>query len=63
MMALPLGIVVVASMMKDAFEDYSRYKNDQQENFMETNYLDFNTGEFKKMNWKDIAVGNVLKIE
>lgn len=63
MMALPLGVVVVASMMKDAFEDYSRYKNDQQENFMETNQLDFNTVEFKKVNWKDIAVGNVVKIE
>ena len=63
MMALPLGVVVVASMMKDAFEDYSRYKNDQQENFMETNQLDFSTVEFKKVNWKDIAVGNVVKIE
>ena len=63
MMALPLGVVVVASMMKDAFEDYSRYKNDQQENFMETNQLDFSTVEFKKVNWKDIEVGNVVKIE
>jgi len=62
-MALPLGIVVVVSMMKDAFEDYSRYKNDQQENFLQTNELDFNTSEFKKVNWKDIAVGSVLKIE
>ena len=30
---------------------------------METNQLDFSTVEFKKVNWKDIAVGNVVKIE
>ena len=60
MMALPLGIVVLASMMKDAFEDYSRFKNDQQENFMQTNQLDMTTKQFKKVNWKDVKVGNVL---
>ena len=47
MMAVPLGIVIIASMMKDAFEDYSRYKNDQHENFKETNQLDLITCEFK----------------
>ena len=63
MMAVPLGIVIIASMMKDAFEDYSRYKNDQHENFKETNQLDLITSEFKKVIWKDICVGCVVKIE
>ena len=29
MMAFPLSLVVIASMVKDAFEDYARYKSDQ----------------------------------
>jgi hypothetical protein len=29
MMAFPLSLVVIASMVKDAFEDYARYKSDE----------------------------------
>jgi len=28
MMIFPLSLVVIVSMVKDAFEDYARYKND-----------------------------------
>ena len=31
-MALPLAIVVLVSMFKDAIEDYKRHKNDDKEN-------------------------------
>ena len=31
-MAAPLGFVILVSMLKDAFEDYQRYKSDKEEN-------------------------------
>ena len=31
-MAIPLCMVVAVSMVKDAYEDYKRHKNDEQEN-------------------------------
>jgi phospholipid-transporting ATPase len=31
-MAMPLAIVVLVSMFKDAIEDYKRHKNDDKEN-------------------------------
>ena len=33
-MAIPLTFVVIVSMIKDAFEDYKRHKNDEKENDM-----------------------------
>jgi hypothetical protein len=34
-MALPLGVVVLVSMIKDAFEDYQRNKSDKEGNCKE----------------------------
>ena len=34
-MALPLTLVVIASMLKDAFEDHKRHKSDKGENMKE----------------------------
>jgi hypothetical protein len=43
-MALPLTIVVVVSMIKDAYEDYKRHKSDDQENDTKTLILDKGLG-------------------
>ena len=45
-MALPLTIVVVVSMIKDAYEDYKRHKSDDSENDTITLKLDKTSGLF-----------------
>lgn len=56
----PLAFIVFLTMVKDVYEDYKRYKSDQEENNKET--LVYQDGEFKKMMWKDIRVGHLVKV-
>mmetsp|Transcript_18923 Transcript_18923/g.32307 ORF Transcript_18923/g.32307 Transcript_18923/m.32307 type:complete len:105 (+) Transcript_18923:363-677(+) len=60
-MAFPLFIVVLVSMLKDAFEDYKRHKNDAQEN-EGMKSLVFKKEKFEKTRWRDIRVGDVVKV-
>lgn len=39
-MAVPLVFVICLSMIKDAYEDYKRHKNDDNENLAKTMVLD-----------------------
>ncbi len=57
----PLLTIVVLSMIKDAYEDYKRYKSDEEENNKET--LVFRDGRFNNIPWKDVQVGDVVKVE
>ena len=57
----PLLIIVVLSMIKDAYEDYKRYKSDEEENNKET--LVFRDGRFNNIPWKDVQVGDILKVK
>lgn len=41
MMAVPLTLVVIASMAKDAFEDYKRQQSDTEENNTQSQHFDF----------------------
>jgi phospholipid-transporting ATPase len=61
-MALPLTIVVVVSMIKDAYEDYKRHKSDDSENDTITLKLDKASGLFVERKWKDIIVGDIIKV-
>lgn len=36
----PLAVVVIVSMIKDAYEDYKRYLSDLQENEAKTSFLE-----------------------
>ena len=47
MMSLPLGAVVLVSMIKDAFEDYQRHKSDNEENSKITNVYNSSKGTFE----------------
>lgn len=63
-MALPLFCVVLVSMIKDAYEDYNRAKNDKGEN--ETNKTKrFNpeSNEFEETPWQNLRVGNIIRVE
>ena len=57
---ISLTLVIAISMLKDGFEDYKRYKSDQEENNKETSV--YRNGQFEKMKWKDLHVGDVVKV-
>ena len=58
---LPLLIVVLISAVKDALEDYGRWKGD----FVKNNeqYKTYHKGHFHKVHSKDLLVGDLLMIE
>lgn len=59
-MALPLGVVVFISMIKDAFEDFQRHKSDNEENDKKS--LVYNGSKFELKMWKDIVPGMLVKV-
>ncbi|KAL5719369.1 P-type phospholipid transporter [Ranunculus cassubicifolius] len=56
----PLAIVLLVSAIKDAYEDYRRHKSDNIENHRLASVLV--NGSFQSKRWKDIRVGEILKI-
>ncbi|MED6211735.1 Alanine--tRNA ligase [Stylosanthes scabra] len=57
---LPLAFVLFVTAVKDAFEDWRRYKSDKVENNrIATVMVD---GRFQGKKWKDVRVGEVIKI-
>jgi hypothetical protein len=50
-MALPLSVVVLVSMFKDAYEDYKRHASDKEENTQTTEVYDPDVKEFVKKMW------------
>jgi phospholipid-transporting ATPase len=56
----PLAFIVLLTMIKDVYEDYKRYKSDEEENNKET--LVYDNGKFVTMRWKDVRVGQILKV-
>lgn len=61
-MAAPLVLVVLVSMVKDAFEDYKRAKQDKEENTTKTQKLDQGVNQFKPVEWRSTYAGDILKI-
>jgi phospholipid-transporting ATPase len=62
-MLLPLMFVIGVSMIKDIFEDFKRHKSDNQENTRKALVYDKISKEFIKVPWKDIKVGQIVKVE
>ena len=60
-MAVPLVFVLAVSMVKDVYEDYQRKKQDNEENNKRVLILD-DMGNFVLSHWRDIRVGNVIKV-
>ena len=58
---LPLLIVIIISAVKDALEDYGRWKGDWQKN--NEQYKTYHSGHFHKAHSKDLLVGDILMIE
>lgn len=57
------AMVVMISMLKDAFEDYLRYQQDQTENNYTSQVYDRKSKAFKKTKWRDIRPGDLVKLE
>lgn len=60
-MLIPLTTVIVFSMIKDAFEDYNRHKNDDKENKSLADT--FQKESFQPKNWQDVRVGEIIKVK
>ncbi|PNW75666.1 hypothetical protein CHLRE_12g536050v5 [Chlamydomonas reinhardtii] len=58
----PLVLVVGVSMIKEAREDYKRYKQDREVNERPTRVLDRKTGEFVTIPWKALRVGDIVQV-
>ena len=62
-MLLPLMFVIGVSMIKDIFEDHKRHKSDELENTRKALVYNKITKEFEKVAWKNIKVGQIVKVE
>lgn len=56
----PLTFIVLLSMIKDAFEDYKRYKSDQEENNKPC--WVYRNGTFARTTWNEVRVGDLVKV-
>ena len=61
-MAPPLAFVVILSMIKDAYEDYKRHKEDAEGNSAETEIFSKEEGAFKTAKWSEIQVGDIVRV-
>ncbi|XP_022133804.1 phospholipid-transporting ATPase 1 [Momordica charantia] len=57
---LPLAFVLLVTAVKDAYEDWRRHRSDKIENNRLASVLV--NGEFQLKKWKDIRVGEIIKI-
>lgn len=57
---LPLAFVLFVTAVKDAYEDYRRHRCDRIEN--NRTALVFSAGDFRPKRWKDIRVGEIIKV-
>lgn len=58
----PLSFIVLLTAIKDAYEDYKRFKADEEENNKVTQVYD-NTGKFTPKKWRDVKVGDLVRVD
>jgi len=59
---IPLSIVMLTVLIKDAIEEINRYSQDKKENVREVEVFDTGSGVFERRKWEDIRVGDVLRL-
>lgn len=59
----PLIIVLGVSMIKEAREDYVRYKADKEVNNRQVQVLDRDKKHFHHKRWKEVKVGEIIKVK
>ena len=60
--AYPLFLVVIASALKDLFEDRKRLQQDREENSRKVLTADVAERVFKAQEWQNLRVGQVIKV-
>ncbi|XP_041099754.1 phospholipid-transporting ATPase ID-like isoform X1 [Polyodon spathula] len=58
---VPLMLVLAATAIKDAIEDFNRHKSDRQVNNRQVKVL--MDGQLKSEKWRNIQVGDIIKLE
>ncbi|XP_051487523.1 phospholipid-transporting ATPase VB [Apus apus] len=60
---LPLIVLLLASMIKDAIEDYRKYQLDKMLNFSKTRVYDKEEHAYVEKCWKDVRVGDFVQLQ
>ncbi|CAG9319750.1 unnamed protein product [Blepharisma stoltei] len=61
-MGATFGCVIFFTMLKEAYEDYKRHKQDEKINNTITRRLNFETGDFEEIKWSEVNVGDLLEV-
>jgi len=56
-------LVLFFTMLKEAYEDYIRYKQDKDINYKKTKVYNYQTGEFTNSFWCDLKSGDIVKVK
>ena len=59
----PFLVVLLISLIREAIEDYKKAKYDTAYNNSTSNVFDFNIKQFKEETWKNITLGQIIKVE
>jgi phospholipid-transporting ATPase len=59
---LPLTIILLLSALKEIVEDWKRHRADNTVNNTAISVFDERKGQFKTVKWKDIRVGEIVKV-
>lgn len=59
---MPLIFIILVTMIKDAFEDFRRYKTDNMVNNQTCEKFDFEAGKFRDQKWKHLLPGDLIRI-
>ncbi len=60
---IPYLAVIAMSVFREGFEDYKKYSNDKKFNNSKSQKYNVETKQFEEIHWKDIKVGNLVKLE
>ncbi|KAL2943226.1 putative phospholipid-transporting ATPase 8 [Bienertia sinuspersici] len=60
--AFPLAVVILATMAKEAVEDWSRKKQDIEANNRRAELFDVKNKRFIETKWKELRVGDIVKV-
>lgn len=60
--AVPLTLVLLATMVKDGYDDYGRHKSDKQLN-NQTTYVLTAEGNIEERKWQEVETGDIVKVE
>ncbi|KAJ0978112.1 hypothetical protein J5N97_013586 [Dioscorea zingiberensis] len=59
---VPLGVVLFATAVKDAYEDYRRHRSDKTENNRSASVLSTSSRSFVSVPWKHVRAGDIVRV-